>query len=77
MKDIIEKLGIRKKYTGYVNSDIIKKLQDQRDEMLEALIDITQEMELEHEEYIVTKQAINIIEKATGEYWHKIKEILK
>ncbi len=79
--NIIEKLGItpiriQGEYgaaTGNVNKIKIRELEQQRNEMLDALIKAVKEP-VKFSWH--TDDVIKIIEKATGKTWKKIKELL-
>ena len=79
---IIEKLGISPDYdfsdidiNAYphmvFNVESIIKLKNQRDEMLEALIEVCYDR---HEYNYFQLEAVKVIEKATGKSWEEIKE---
>ena len=76
-KSTIEKLGISKDYRGYVNCVELEKLQKQRNEMLEALID--QVLCIEAENSSPLCGIYETIEKAVPHIkggWTEIKELL-
>ena len=89
---IIEKLGIKSEYkTSMVNGGIVLKLENQRNELMEALIEDSIDAELALEELEKDFPDINKIynlvnrmcarssvksEKATGKTWAEIKELL-
>ena len=94
MKDIIEKLGIKSLGSFTVDgvdksikdqlfcfADLVREIEQQRDEMLEALIDFAETLSTTFvcPSFRYTawgKRLLPVIEKATGKTWEEIKEIL-
>jgi len=80
MGSIIEKLGIKSKYRpSIINGDIILDLENQKNEMLGALIDIAIDKSfftLNRESQRRVDIARQTLEKVTGKKWGKIKELL-
>jgi len=88
--NIIEKLGMRKierRYNPLLNllhyyEDDIRDVEKQRDEMLEALIDLTLFIEEEYYMRLSNRKkdypldGMNAIESATGKTWAEIKELI-
>ena len=98
MTDLIEKLGIKPinqfecigtngiRRNAVCNASEVRELEQQRNEMLEALIKSV-ESEIEYEasgdagswnvfENEPTKTSIAVIQKATGKSWKEIKELI-
>lgn len=53
----------------------LKKILDERNEMLEALIESMNKWEMFHEESMQSHPNVKLIEKATGKTWTEIKAL--
>jgi len=83
---IIEKLGMRSisryKCADYwqnymiCDADETEKLEELRDEIIEALIFCLDEKERKVDNFKTEKYVKSIIENATGKIWNEIKELL-
>lgn len=71
----IDKLGVIKKPAyGYATAiEYIRELEEQRNEMLEALI----ELMVEDDNFDGAEKYLILIEKTTGKTWEEIKKVLE
>ena len=68
--------GLAKVHPATFNAQTVKELQDQRDVMLEALIDYQKDENTVDGRFLRGSRVIALIEKATGKTWQEVKEVL-